>query len=421
MPHQEALTIIAAVNPARLAALQTTLATMSLDPALNEWIPFGRSSRCHFGRLFTWGAMKDQAGRELPPQLLFTADFDGPAETFLRELVEVAGAGIDAVFAHCRDYPGETAAPAARLDYLERHRVRERAHYVHRPGRSVQQILQEADLRVEVDQFLATLNADDLAALEVWQRVYEFVRTHPRLSTLTEPPEGLDWRHQARETLDRIVRPALLGLLSPLLSPLTSAAVLLLRLQERKERPKHERPDLEHLGRLTAVEDFAAHNAYAAGGFIKPGALRFTAIYSLLELVDYGVRHLFNEDSLAGVKTIHFARWIPVSGRRMIFTSNFDGSVESYNDDFINLLGWGLNLVFSNGEAYPPTRWLIFGGASYEQHFKDHLRRHQLPVQVSYSAYPTLTARNIENNAMLRAGLCADMSEEEAQVWLRLR
>lgn len=421
MSHQEALTIVASVDPSRLTALTATLATMSLDPAGNAWIPFGRLPRCHFGRLFTWGAMKEQAGGELPPQLLLTADFDGPAESFLRELVELAGAGIDGLFEHCLDYPVGNATAATRLAYLQRHRVRERAFYVHRPGRTVQQILQEAELRVNVDQFLSKLNSDALSAREVRQRVYEFVRTHPRLSALVEPPEGIDWRHRVHEAIDRIARPLLLCLFAPLLSPISSAAVLLIRLQELKERPKRERPDAEHLSRLTALEDFAAHNAYAAGGFIKPGRLRFAAIYSLLGLVDYGVRHLFNEDSLAGIKTIHFARWIPMTGRRLLFTSNFDGSVESYNDDFINLLGWGLNLVFSNGEGYPPTRWLIFGGANYEQHFKDHLRRRQVPVPVSYSAYPTLTARNIENNAVLRAGLCGDMSEEEAQVWLRLR
>jgi hypothetical protein len=33
----------------------------------------------------------------------------------------------------------------------------------------------------------------------------------------------------------------------------------------------------------------------------------------------------------------------------MLFASNYDGSLESYMDDFINKVAWGLNLVFSNG------------------------------------------------------------------------
>ena len=74
--------------------------------------------------------------------------------------------------------------------------------------------------------------------------------------------------------------------------------------------------------------------------------------------------------------------------RSLLFASNYDGSLESYMDDFINKVAWGLNLVFSNGMGYPTTRWLIKDGAEQEQKFKYSLRRHQLPTQVWYKAYP---------------------------------
>ena len=57
------------------------------------------------------------------------------------------------------------------------------------------------------------------------------------------------------------------------------------------------------------------------------------------------------------MKTIHFARWVFIDGkRRMFFASNYDGSLESYMDDFIDKVAWGLNLVFSNGVGYPRTQ-----------------------------------------------------------------
>jgi hypothetical protein len=140
---------------------------------------------------------------------------------------------------------------------------------------------------------------------------------------------------------------------------------------------------------------------------------------SVLSLIGYGTRHLFTKDSLAGVKTIHFARWIPLDGgRRVVFASNFDGSVESYNNDFIDIVSWGLNLVFSNGHGYPRTRWLVLEGATREQEFKDYLRRHQIPTPVWYSAYPELTAANVARNSRLRSGLRGRMTEGEAQKWL---
>ena len=50
----------------------------------------------------------------------------------------------------------------------------------------------------------------------------------------------------------------------------------------------------------------------------------------------------------------------------MLFLSNYDGSREAYMDDFINKVGWGLNIIFGNGFGYPRTRWMIFDGAKNE-------------------------------------------------------
>jgi hypothetical protein len=89
-------------------------------------------------------------------------------------------------------------------------------------------------------------------------------------------------------------------------------------------------------------------------------------------------------------------------------------------DDFIDQISWGLNIVFSNGHGYPTTRWLVLDGSRDEQAFKDYLRRHQVPTHVWYSAYPRLTAANVDANARLRAGLHGDLSGEEAARWLQL-
>ncbi len=50
--------------------------------------------------------------------------------------------------------------------------------------------------------------------------------------------------------------------------------------------------------------------------------------------------------------------------QRVLFLSNYDGSLESYMDDFINKVGFGLNVVFSNGIGYPRTDWLVLEGAA---------------------------------------------------------
>jgi hypothetical protein len=171
--------------------------------------------------------------------------------------------------------------------------------------------------------------------------------------------------------------------------------------------------------RLRSKEDHSAVNPFAAVGQVKPGRLRRRTVIVILRAIAFAVTNVFNSGNLAGVTTIHFARWVALDDlQRIIFTSHYDGSLESYMDDFIDKLSWGLNVIFSNGVGYPRTRWLIFDGAKNEQAFKDYLRCHQLETAVSYAAYPTLTASNILNNAAIRRGLTQDLDESRAAQWL---
>jgi hypothetical protein len=121
---------------------------------------------------------------------------------------------------------------------------------------------------------------------------------------------------------------------------------------------------------------------------------------------------------LHGVTTIHFAQWVVIDeGRRVLFMSNYDGSLSSYMDDFINKVAWGLNAVFSNGQSYPPTRWLVMDGANDEQAFKAFLQKHQIPTQVWYSAHKNSTAENLANNARIRAGLSGPGDPDAVERW----
>ena len=157
--------------------------------------------------------------------------------------------------------------------------------------------------------------------------------------------------------------------------------------------------------RLNERDDHDVTNAFSALGHLKPGWFRLSIVIFVLWLLNFAARHIYNRGRLARVGTIHFARWVFLDDRRrLLFCSNYDGSLESYMDDFINKAGFGLNLVFSNGIGYPRTRFLIFGGAKEEQQFKNFLRRHQLPTDVWYKAYPGLTAFDLARNSQYPRG-----------------
>jgi hypothetical protein len=195
----------------------------------------------------------------------------------------------------------------------------------------------------------------------------------------------------------------------------------MLRIHERREKPSTRVPERAHVDELAAVEDVLVQNQFSAVGFVKPGAFRRYTLILVLWVLELSTRHVYKRGSLAGIRTIHFARWVFLDDkRRLIFVSNYDGSLESYMDDFIDKVAWGLNAAFSNGDGYPRTRWLVFGGAKDERGFKNYLRDHQIETQLWYSAHAELTGVNIATNSAIRRGLRGDMSNAEAQEWAAL-
>ncbi len=101
--------------------------------------------------------------------------------------------------------------------------------------------------------------------------------------------------------------------------------------------------------------------------------------------------------------------------KSVVFLSNFDGSWESYLNDFIDLAFFGLNAVWSNTDnpiGFPPTRFLVFGGSKDEQRFKSYARYSQYRSRVWYSAYPDLTVPNIRTNMEIRRKLFSRLDDE---------
>jgi hypothetical protein len=423
MPHQLAVMIRATVAPERVPALREWLAETGRKGMAETPFDFAHLRGLHFAKLF----LIDEAvvdGTSIPASLVFMSEVDAPLRRHLAELVDVAGDGIDATFGHCADYPPPGARRRRRIAWLRRHLVSSGASYVNTVGRGLEQIRQEARLREVLQDYLDRPDRDWSAStpLQVRSDIRAYVAGRPDLAWALNPPArpSLLWR--ARETVHMVAVPLAGVLLLPLLLLVVPVWLVLLRVAERRDGPVTERPTPEHTRELASYEDFVAQNPFAVAGFVKPGRLRRMTFRAVLFLTDYAVRHIFTHASLAGIKTIHFARWVPLDGwRRMVFASNYDGSVEGYNDDFIETVWWGLNATFSNGLGYPRTRWLFWGGAAeYEHEFKYSLRRHQVPVPAWYSAYPALSARNIDNNAQIRAGLRGDMNPAQAEHWLSL-
>ena len=420
MTPQAGVNVLCPVLPDHVDELRTQLDQMGQRPADNEVIPFGQLPGVHFARLFLLDQTTDLDGAPIPARLFLMADFDASLEAQLAELVDAAGAGLDAVFGHCEGYAG-VSTREARLAFLHGHIVSSDAHYTNTIGRTVTQIRQEAELRDAIESFLD--RRSDWSALdptEVRAQIQGFVRSEARLAFASSPAGERDLGWWLRELAWLALIPLAL-IVAVVLAPVLAVYVVALRIHELREPPATAKPSPEHDRELAAIEDHGPQNQYSLVGFIKPAPFWHLTMRVVLLLTDYGTHHVFNHANLAGVKTIHFARWVPVDGRRrMIFASSYDGSVEMYNDDFIDKLWWGLNVTSGSGQGYPRTRFLLFGGAQDELAFKHVIRAHQVLTQVWYSAYPSMTALNIEQNARISAGLNGPMSAAVVARWLAL-
>lgn len=423
--------VVAPIAAGREAGLRTLLATMNAAPGMadpqNRLLPFGMFERLHFARLVILvdPTLRDveaygQALPQLPTYLAFFGDCDGPARNFLAEVAQLAEGGLRQIFAHCEGFTTHSEL----LAWMIAHNQPVAANYVNWVGRTVRQIKEEAALQ----SLLATQTSRTpvRSAAEAQQRrrdLAAFVHAEIRAkrSILTPPePTPLHWR--VAQWLNLLAIP-LLGLLAlPFLLLLSPLLIMLLRQRETTDPEICPRPNLDSLLQLKALEDHDISNQYTALGSVKPGLFRRWLLTLLLLIVDYGCRHIFTRGHLARVQTIHFARWVFLDGKtRVAFASNYDGMHEAYMDDFINKVAWGLNLLFSNGVGWPRTDWLIKRGARIEQRFKPYQRRHQLPTQVWYKAYPGLSLADLKRNQRIREGLQApSLTDGQALAWLRL-
>jgi hypothetical protein len=425
---QNALTIKMPVIKAKEAALRQVLATINLNPPDNAILPFSVFNNLHFARFLLLD------GPEHPEvygtSLIFMANVDGKASDFMDDMLQHVSAGLDQILCACVGYPVKSKRNRlSRSAFLSFHTLDCQAFYINTIGRSAVMIRQEDELRDALQLFLNGLDSDSFKSSKALRNaVIKYVSNNPEISwaLANRPQAPLLWR-----SIESIRFAAITALGILILAwgwPILVAWVATLRLREFQDQEDTHRPELERLTQLRSSEDIAAHNPFAAVGYLKTGFLRRATARSLLVAAQAALRHVFNRGDLAGipllgldgVDTIHFARWTMLDNdKRLLFTSNYDGSLESYMVDFIDKVAWGLNLIFSNGEGYPQTRWIVHEGARKEQRFKDYLGNHQIENQVWFTAYPQLTAVNIANNEAIHDGLQGRMNERQARAWLK--
>lgn len=387
------------------------------DPGDNPLLPLRAVPGLHFSSL----TLHRRAGGSY--ELIFELNVDGSIDEHLAGLVKAVRPGLDAVFGHGQGWPMGPAEAA--VAYLRDHVIEAGAFHVGNTGRKVERILREEDLYVEIQTHLDELRAAGALPTEpaqVRDAVIAFVTDRPDLAwALADPGPNLTDDEIKHRKADKFRFIATVIGAAVVLLPLTVIGAGWFLVKERLDKPDNQDADPELVAWLEAMEDRTGcvQNHLTSIVAIKRGPVRHNVLRLVLRAINTLARVDFVNGTLGGISSIHFAHWSIIDeGENLLFLSNFDGSWESYLDDFIELAHVGLTAVWSNGQGFPPTRFLITEGATHGLQFKQWARRSQKVTDVWYRAYPALGVTAIDNNSAVRAGL-ATTPKEGTPAWLR--
>lgn len=196
---------------------------------------------------------------------------------------------------------------------------------------------------------------------------------------------------------------------------------LLIRWREKNEPSDDRIADLAHVETITRRENAPGYeqNHILAVMPLKPGLVRKLSFAFVMWGIKQAVTYWFRPGFVVTMGTIHKARWFRIKGtRQFVFFSNYDGSWESYLEDFITRAHEGQTAAWSHGVGFPSTSFLIFDGAKDGDRFKRWVRRQQRVSRIWYSRFPGLTLKQIHRNAMIEDGLARAANDTDARRWL---
>ncbi|MBU2939682.1 hypothetical protein KO494_09040 [Lacinutrix sp. C3R15] len=438
MSQQNPLTLVTPIKPEKLAALYKVLSNMKYRLEKGEHELFEKNNNIHYLR---WLVIDDKNTvffneTKRNPKLVFSSNFDGKVLAHITDLSsDMDHQLIDEIYSCCIGYPEpKDCTPKTRAVFFKKHMIKVSAFYKGSPGRSLKQIREEQDLRMYLRKKLDTENWKGLTAQQIHQQLKKETRANAAFSILNT-------KYSMPKT--NWFKFALLVIVLLALLPLIIVWILIVEFAyERKDQHYTKtRSDLnadkikilEEYEDLTSGEDLSKEEQSVAGVLVKDKVINYQNQFSqLVEMKEGTVRLItfkammlfaktlipikFVKGELMGIPTIHFARWVLFDdNKRVLFFSNFDGSWQQYLGDFIDQSGWGLTGIFSNTKVFPKTRFLLTGGAYDEEHFLAWSRDSELPTQIWYSAYPSLSIKNVNNNSQIRVLFSKNLNNKKAK------
>jgi len=442
----QGLTVLCAITPGEEERLRAVLRAIGNDirgRKLNEaverpHIDFPSSLRIHFAR---FAILEDPERGPLRKRLLYSSNYDGDLDGHLAELTAITS-DMDAIWGACEGYAGAAHFAA----FIRSHAHQPEAFYIAFREETVGSIQDAAAVRRLTAPLLDAASVGPLPAMlsrlspgdptwliEIRRASAAATRTLAgALAWLIRAlPIPLDLyraivrcglrnvfaggmqiiasldRYAVFRLLNRIFRNHVQAIASPYSSVELDNCAVRVPLVPGDEIPVGQ--DLQ--APPTFREDVVTQNQLTVVTVVQPGQV--DRVRAVMAAIDSYARRLSPRGSLIGISTIHFVRWVLFdNGRRLMLLSDYDGSWESYIDEFAVMILSGLDAIWQTSYGYPPE------GAKDLPAFKRFLRRHQVPSDVFYSAYPEETVLNIVNDRAFAAA-CSEASTGLAGRFLR--
>ncbi len=406
----ECLTVLAPIKPGEVDALRAVLRPIGDDingthmpPGGRPHVAFPNSRDIHFARFAILTDPDRGPGRA---RLLYASVFDGSLEAHVAELADLS-TGFEAIWGKLEGYAGRDSFAA----FLKAHAHQPAAYYIAFRDHTVVSIREAIAVR---EAAAAALDAGKPAPLgsspDLFARagaaLARIVRAAPIVVDAVAALASFGFTDVTRGTrrivaslgrypLFRFANQLTGNALPPRRSPYSCVPI------DTCAAPApladgDEIPSIPSALPAGFREDAVSQNQLTLVTVI--GAEGPNRVRAVMAAIDSFARRLAPPGSLIGISTIHFVRWLVIDdGRRLMMVSDYDGSWESYIDEFAEMILSGLDAIWETSLAYPPD------GARDLPAFKWFLRSHQVPAEVFFSAYPSETVLNIVNGTRVRS------------------
>jgi len=391
------LIVLAPIKPGLEADLRTTLNRIGNDikgkrlasaAAPEPHIDFPRSQTIHFARL---ALLADPLHGPDRQRLLLVTDYDGSWRAHVAELLALTTEPA-AIWGCCVGYTGSERF----ADFIRTHMVEPQAYYRAFPAVTLAQIRQALTAQAQANEppaglppgsrlaLLATIAVDLL-------RLPAAARDLPGLLLRHGPLRSLLAARRVNATLDRVWWVWLFNRLTLNRYPAPRYPYSSAPVDTAADYAPATGAD-EVVGRAawagTPGEDNVSQNQLTLVTVVRPAQRK--QVQAVLAVIDLYAQRLASRGSLVGIATIQTVRWALLDGgRRLLLTSNYDGTWENYIDEFAEMICSGLDAIWESSYAFPEL------GAQDVAALKQFLRCHQAPANVFYSAYPAATVLNI--------------------------